>query len=61
MTEITLPAFKLELWSKQRRDGPKEYKTKRSKLSRITGEAKRIEYLGFRPGDLMSKYVVSRY
>lgn len=42
MTEITLPTFKVELWNKQRRDGPKEYNTKRSELSRITSETNRI-------------------
>ncbi len=63
MTEITLPVFKLELWSKQRRDGPKKYDTKKSDYSRITGEQKRLEYLGFRVEEFnaMCKQIVSRY
>ena len=60
MTEITLPPFKLELFNKQRRDGPKKYDTKRSELSRITGEKKRLEYLGWRD-NLMGRHIVTRY
>ncbi len=50
----------VDLSTKGKGKSPKEYNTKRSKLSRITAEAKRIKYLGFRD-DVMCKYIVSRY
>ena len=60
-SDVILPPF--EIWNKERRESPKKYNTHRSELSRITGEKKRLEYLGFRIGEFnaMCKEIVTRY